>query len=499
MPFQPPQSGGNGLEGLDLLLKLRGLQEAQRLREREVQQDALRTALSVVGAGGDPSALLGQLDPNTATALTSAYEGRRQDMTRAALADSLSPAAITPYSQAIAPIADASGNIVPPTPEMEHRATSALTAQLDALGVPRALHNVAIERARVGAMGMGRGAQEQVAGERRQAATTRANASHSAGLQEAAARRAEQRAIRAEQRAKAARDADEFTVNAATIAFADPSRQPDLVAEAAQRFGPEAARDFEYRIANMTEAGLAKMKLSQQDREAKVAQALEEGRTSDTRVASLAADGKAGYDPTTGFYYAGQDPVTEKRLSGLSSLYEIHRQYEKAAEQFAKSVGGDVLTGTIEEIKKKGGYEGNPEFTALTVLGTRYRERLKYLESGAAVNPDEYARAQALAPDTAQLNIKNGQLMPAARVGFSAAREDLESMYLSAFSRADKGGVRSALRTFGDERLNELESDPTSWLRQIGQPTTRGASLLQSIREAVAGGGAPVAPQPGAR
>jgi hypothetical protein len=129
----------------------------------------------------------------------------------------------------------------------------------------------------------------------------------------------------------------------------------------------------------------------------------------------------------------------------------------------------------------------------MRILGERYRTNLAFLKSGANVPAEEYQRLLDASPDTAQLNIVNNKLTPAASVSFAANREELESLYLSRFSRADRAAVRNSLRAFGGESIAGVRGDPTSWLNSQSQSTSRGAEVLQSVREAAG------QPQPGAR
>jgi len=480
--FRIPQSDSNPL---DLLFKLQALKQNRDATEIEARRDALRTVLQVQAAGGDPSALLDRLnDPALSQSLQSATDAQRAERERAAFANRTNPAAVAPFAQAAAPIVDATGNVTPPPEEEAARARGNYIAALNASGVTdQASQAAALAVYDSTVAAQGRAAQETIAGEKRRFGQQEALSRRADARADASAHRAEARQIAAEQRAMTATDADEFTVNAANVALADPSRQPDLVKMATERFGPEAARRFEYRLANLTEAGSAKLQLDKNALRLKEADALAQGKTADKRMARLASEGKAGYDPTTGFYYIGQDAATEQRMSTLSSLYEIREQFEAAAEMFARESGGKTFTGTIEELKGKVGSQ-NPYFSAMQLLQTKYEDNLAYFKSGANISANEKESADRINPKYAAINVSNNTLNPSTRVQFSGQREELESLYLQRFSQADRAAVRAALRDNAKGRLAELESDQSGWLRQLTAPTTRGSEVLQSIRDA---------------
>ena len=486
--FRLPQNDSNPL---DLLFKLQALKQNREATEIDAQRDALRTVLQVQAAGGDPTALLERLDPAVAQSIQSATEAQRAARGAEAFSAGTQPSAVAPFLGALAPVADAAGNIAGPSPEDQQRITDNFANVLRARGVPEERIPDALAILSAGGMAEQRNATAVVAEEKRRFGQQEALSRRADARAEASAKRAEARMIAAEQRAMTATDVDEFTVNAANVALADPSRQPELVKLATERFGTEAARRFEYRLANLTEAGGAKVKLDKNALLAKEADALAQGKTADKRMARLASEGKAGYDPTTGFYYVGQDAATEQRISTLSSLYEIREQFEAAADLFARNAGGETFTGTLEELKGKVGAQ-NPYFSAMQLLQTKYEDNLAYFKSGANISENELKSAERINPKYAAITVQNDTLNPSTRVQFAGQREELESLYLQRFAQADRAAVRAALRDNSKGRLAELESDEMSWLNQLAAPTTRGREVLQMLRDSAAS-------QPGAR
>lgn len=495
MPFRPYNNQSDPLQQLFALSQIRADQER---RAEQKQQQATNMALDWVRAGGsfkDVRDYLYEqgLTPSAEKMVAGAEKLFKAQREEGVTGELTSPQYVNALAPAFARTANERGQLAY-SPEQTGGGLAALQKQVmqraAMMGAPQAAAP-ALQQIQLAALGLEQGQREQVAGERRSEAANRRSQQMGAGIAAAADARREAMAIRGEQRATRAQDIELFTKNAATASVADPGATPRLIAEARDRFGDDEARLIEHRLANMTEGALASQALTRQEAQAKVEAALTEGKTVSPRVARLAADGKAGYDPTTGFYYPSKSPEMEKTLSGFSSLHEIQAQAQAAAALMAKDLNVSSFTGTIEDLKKK--YAGNetPAFAAYDYLSQRYTETLLRLESGAAIPDAELDRYRNNAPSVAQLSFQNGQLSGAARVRFAAINEDLESKYVSHFDRVDRADVRAALRAATRERISGVEADPNSWYGQLAKPTTAGQAALQELRQPSS--------QPGAR
>lgn len=502
MPFQPYNGGGN--DPLGQLLMLQQLKADQARQQEQREERATNMALDWIKSGGSVKDVRDYLyarglTPAGEKMVMGAEKLMKQQQTQAQAESAFNSPLITQLGAAIAPIADASGKVGPTEQQRMGGSAGAIRGVTDLMGLagfdPGVQAGV-LNLANAAAQARTAESQEQVARERRAEAADMRSQSRSAGIASQGRREAEAIAMRGEERARLSNDVEEFTLNAAKMAAADPSAQPQLLAEAANRFGTDEARRIEMRMANLTGAAIATQQMTRkqamEEARAKRDLALSEGKTASPRIASLAAEGKAGYDPTTGFYFQGNDAASIDRQSTLASLHEIQMQFEAAAKKFAEESGGKAYTGTLEQIRKQLGGNETPAFAAMDFLANRYQQRLLRLESGAAVPDQEVDRAKQNAPSVVQMNVQNGQLVGAARVRFAAQREDLESMFLSRFDRIDRAAVRDALREASRARIAAIESDPDSWYGELSRPTRAGQAALQELR----GGGAP---QPGAR
>jgi hypothetical protein len=252
MPFEAPKGGG-GLEGLELLFKLQALKQAQLDRQEDQRRDMLRTALSVVGAGGDPSSLLGGLDQGTAAALMSARDAQMRAQEQDAFAQLTQPQVAGAYGAALAPVADTAGNITPPSNEERLRALDAYTARARAMGVPEQMIPTVVQQAEVYAQGAARSQQEQVSTERRASAERRASQDRAAGI--AAAADARQEAyVRGREERQAARELEKEKrmredaavenysdqIAASSMGLLDPRANTELSRQIASSFGGQA-------------------------------------------------------------------------------------------------------------------------------------------------------------------------------------------------------------------------------------------------------------------
>jgi hypothetical protein len=278
MPFEAPKGGG-GLEGLELLFKLQALKQAQLDRQEDQRRDMLRTALSVVGAGGDPSSLLGGLDQGTAAALMSARDAQMRAQEQDAFAQLTQPQVAGAYGAALAPVADTAGNITPPSNEERLRAIDAYTARARAMGVPEQMIPTVVQQAEVYAQGAARSQQEQVSTERRASAERRASQDRAAGIaaaadarQEANAlareKRAEARQLAAEQRAREDADIENFSdqIAASSMGYLDPRANTELSRQIASSFGGRAP-EVMTRIGDRARAKIAGFNMEVQGRE----------------------------------------------------------------------------------------------------------------------------------------------------------------------------------------------------------------------------------------